>query len=173
MRYVVLLRGINVGGINIKMADLKVAVEAAGFEHVKTILASGNVLVDSGDDAATVKETFQDALRERFNYDAWVLVYDQSTIAEIADAYPYDATNETKQPYVVFSEDGASAEELAAVGELDPAVEQAQLGPHRVLYWEVTKGETLHSKLGKASSKTKYKRTTTTRNLRTVLKLLA
>lgn len=173
MRYVVLLRGINVGGINIKMADLKPAIEAAGFENVKTVLASGNVLVDSEREPLAVKEAFQDTLREHFSYDAWVLVYPQATIAEIAEAYPFDDANETKQPYVVFSEDGASAEELAAVGELDPAVEQAQLGPHRVLYWEVTKGETLHSKLGKASSKAKYKRTTTTRNLRTVLKLLA
>lgn len=173
MRYVVLLRGINVGGINIKMADLRETIEAAGFGGVKTVLASGNVLVDSDDDAPTVKEAFQAALRERFGYDAWVLVYPQAVIAEIADAYPFDASNDAKQPYVVFSEDGASAEELAAVGDLDPDLEQAELGPHGVLFWEVTKGETLHSKLGKASSKAKYKSTTTTRNLRTVLKLVA
>ena len=173
MRYVVLLRGINVGGINIKMADLRETIEAAGFGGVKTVLASGNVLVDSGDEAPKVKDAFQAALRERFGYEAWVLVYPQSVIAEIAAAYPFDASNAEKQPYVIFSEDGVSAEELAAVGELDPDVERVELGPHGVLFWEVTKGETLHSKLGKASSKAKYKSTTTTRNLRTVLKLLA
>lgn len=173
MRYVVLLRGINVGGINIKMADLRETVESAGFTGVKTILASGNVLVDSGEAAAEVKDRFQTVLRERFGYEAWVLVYPQSVIAEIADAYPYDASNAERQPYVIFSEDGTSAEELAAVGELDPDLERAELGPHGVLFWEVTKGETLHSKLGKASSKAKYKSTTTSRNLRTVLKLLA
>lgn len=173
MRYVVLLRGINVGGINIKMADLKVAIEAAGFENVKTILASGNVLVDSANDATTVKATFQQALRDRFAYDAWVLVYDQPTIAEIAGAYPWDASDDTKQPYVIFSEDGVSTGELADVADLNPTVERVQPGPHHVLFWEVNKGETLQSGIGKASSKAKYKRTTTTRNLRTVLKLLA
>lgn len=172
MRYVVLLRGINVGGINIKMADLRETIEAAGFSGVKTILASGNVLVDSDDAAPNVKERFQAALRERFGYDAWVLVYPQPVIAEIAEAYPYDASNAAKQPYVVFSEDGASAKELAELADLDPELEQAELGPHGVLFWEVKKGETLGSKLGKASSKAKYKATTTTRNLRTVLKVI-
>lgn len=172
MRYVVLLRGINVGGINIKMADLKAAIEGAGFQHVKTVLASGNVLVDSDDDAATVKDVFEATLTERFGYEAWVLVYEQSVIAEIADAYPWDASDPAKQPYVIFSHDGASTEELAALGELDPQLERIQAGPHKVLFWEVTKGETLHSVVGKASSKAKHKRTTTTRNLRTVLKLV-
>ena len=173
MRYVVLLRGINVGGINIKMADLKTAIEGAGFANVKTVLASGNVLVDSDDEPAAVKKAFQETLRERFGYDAWVLVYPQAVIAEVVDAYPYDDADERKQPYVVFSEDGTSADELAAVDGLDPELERAELGPHRVLYWEVKKGETLHSKLGKASSKARYKKTTTTRNLRTLRKLLA
>ncbi len=173
MRHVVLLRGINVGGINIKMADLKAALEQGGFDHVKTILASGNVLVDSGDDAAAVKERFQDVLRQRFDYDAWVLVYSQEQVQEIADAYPWDDSDDAKQPYVIFSEDGVSTEELAEVADLDASVERIQAGPHRVLFWEVTKGETLRSGIGKASSKAKYKRTTTTRNLRTVRKLLA
>ena len=45
--WVVLLRGINVGGINIKMADLRVALTAAGFTDVRTVLATGNVLLSS------------------------------------------------------------------------------------------------------------------------------
>lgn len=173
MRHVVLLRGINVGGVNIKMADLKATLEEAGFENVKTILASGNVLLDSPDAAATVKETCQQALRKRFDYDAWVLVLSQAQISEIIDGYPYDDTDDARQPYVVFSEDGVSTEELAAIADLDPELEQAQPGPHRTLYWEIVKGQTVHSKLGKASAKAKYKSTTTTRNLRTVRKLLA
>lgn len=173
MRHVVLLRGINVGGIKIKMADLKATLEDAGFENVKTILATGNVLLDSPEQAAAVKETCQQALRKRFDYDAWVLVLSEEQIAEIIDGYPYDDSNDARQPYVVFSEDGVSTADLAAFADLDPELEQAQPGPHRTLYWEVVKGETVHSKLGKASAKTTYKSTTTTRNLRTVRKLLA
>ena len=44
MRYVALLRGINVGGKSIvRMADLKECVEALGHDNVSTFIASGNV----------------------------------------------------------------------------------------------------------------------------------
>ncbi|MBO9532130.1 MAG: DUF1697 domain-containing protein [Solirubrobacteraceae bacterium] len=172
MRYAVLLRGVNVGGVKVKMAVLRDAFADAGFDEVKTLLASGNVLLDSADKPAKVKETAQQVLRDTFGYDAWVLVYDLGQIREIVDGYPFERSDDDKQPYVIFSEDGASAKELGVIGDLDPALEQTKPGPHSVLYWEVTKGETLHSVVGKASSKAKYKRTTTTRNLRTVEKLL-
>ncbi|GAC1511767.1 MAG: hypothetical protein NVS1B16_02780 [Pseudarthrobacter sp.] len=48
--YAVFLRGINVGGINIKMAELKDALASAGFKGVKTLLASGNVVLASPDE---------------------------------------------------------------------------------------------------------------------------
>ena len=47
-RYVVLLRGINVGGKNlIKMTALKACLEQAGFADVVTYIQSGNVLLSS------------------------------------------------------------------------------------------------------------------------------
>lgn len=42
-RTVALLRGINVGGITIRMADLARVFEDLGLTEVRTILASGNV----------------------------------------------------------------------------------------------------------------------------------
>src|SRR5215210_1692853 len=46
MRYVALLRGINVGGKSIiRMADLRECVEELGYEDVSTFIASGNVVL--------------------------------------------------------------------------------------------------------------------------------
>lgn len=48
MRYVALLRGINVGGQKkIKMIDLKAMFESLEFKNVKTYIQSGNVIFDS------------------------------------------------------------------------------------------------------------------------------
>ena len=48
MRYVALLRGINVGGNNrVPMPELRACFEAAGYENVKTYINSGNVIFDS------------------------------------------------------------------------------------------------------------------------------
>jgi uncharacterized protein (DUF1697 family) len=44
-RYVALLRGVS--PMNLKMPDLKRALEAAGFTNVKTLLSSGNVAFDA------------------------------------------------------------------------------------------------------------------------------
>jgi uncharacterized protein (DUF1697 family) len=46
--YAAFLRGINVGGHKpLKMADLRAAVEGMGFQNVRTVLASGNVVFDA------------------------------------------------------------------------------------------------------------------------------
>ena len=45
MRYAALLRGVS--PMNCKMPELKAALEKAGFENVKTVLSSGNVLFDA------------------------------------------------------------------------------------------------------------------------------
>ncbi len=52
-RYVAFLRGINVGGHQpVKMEELKKAFESMGFQNVKTLLASGNVLFETPETGA-------------------------------------------------------------------------------------------------------------------------
>lgn len=71
MRYVVLLRGVNVGGVTITMAALRELLEQRGYAEVRTVLASGNALVASDASGVDVKADVEAALRERFGYDAW------------------------------------------------------------------------------------------------------
>jgi uncharacterized protein (DUF1697 family) len=69
--YLVLLRGINVGGKNkVPMAELRKLVEDLGFENVSTYIASGNVLLDSKLGAANVAERIEAALPKTFKLDA-------------------------------------------------------------------------------------------------------
>jgi uncharacterized protein (DUF1697 family) len=69
--YLVLLRGINVGGRNkVPMAELRAALEQLGFENVSTYIASGNVFVDSKLSAARVAEAIEDVLPKSFKLDA-------------------------------------------------------------------------------------------------------
>jgi uncharacterized protein (DUF1697 family) len=65
--YVVLLRGINVGGKNtVPMMGLKKCLEELGFSNVSTYLASGNVIVQSNKRANEVKAQIEEALPESF-----------------------------------------------------------------------------------------------------------
>jgi uncharacterized protein (DUF1697 family) len=65
--YVVLMRGINVGGKNkVPMTGLKKCLEELGYSNVSTYIASGNVIVQSDKRATEVKAQIEEALPESF-----------------------------------------------------------------------------------------------------------
>jgi uncharacterized protein (DUF1697 family) len=167
-RYVALLRGVNVGGVNMKMADLADVVRGLGYDSVKTVLASGNVLFETDAAASTVKNTLEGALRDRFGYEAWVHVLTVAQIEKLIEKYPFERDG-ARHAYVVFVLKPEVREELLAV-KLDPDVEKAAAGDG-VVYWTVPKGSTLDSAMGKAQSAARHKPWLTTRNLNTLEKL--
>jgi uncharacterized protein (DUF1697 family) len=170
-RFAAFLRGVNVGGVNLKMADVAAALTDAGFANVRTILATGNVLLESGSGVAAVRKKAEAALRKRFGYDAWVLAYDIDTVRAIDEAYPFEREVDGYQSYVTFVTDAAVLDELAALaGQAGPG-EKIRRGKG-VVYWQVPKGSTLDSTVGKTMGKLRYKSSTTTRNLRTLAKVL-
>ena len=173
-KYAAFLRGVNVGGVNLKMAEVASALAEAGFANVRTILASGNVLLESSAGMAAVRKKAEATLRERFGYDAWVLVYDIDTVRAVVDGYPFEREVDGYQSYVTFVADEAVLNELTALaglGEGAGADEKISRG-EGVVYWQVPKGSTLDSTIGKTMGKPRYKSSTTTRNLRTLAKVL-
>jgi uncharacterized protein (DUF1697 family) len=170
-RYAAFLRGVNVGGVNMKMADVAAALTDAGFTNVRTILASGNVVLDADTTAAKVRTKAEAALRDAFGYDAWVLVYDLETVRAIAKDYPFEAEVDGHHSYVTFVSDSAVLDELTAlVADAGPTEKIAR--GDGALYWQVPKNSTLDSTIGKTMGKKRYKSSTTTRNLRTLVKVV-
>lgn len=189
-RFVVLLRGVNVGGVTVRSADLRTCLEAAGLRDVRTVLASGNALVtaDDGVTADTVRERAEAALRARYDRDVRALVRGQAELEATARACPYPADSETHHAYVVFfaDDDAASAaidaarEALDATargtgsardGAPDPPSDEAVAPGDRIMYWWCPRGSTLSTPLAKSSTRASRTVLTTTRNLRTVLRL--
>lgn len=65
--YVILIRGINVGGGNkVPMAELKKCLEKAGYTNVLTYIASGNVILTSDKTPASIKADIEQLLPARF-----------------------------------------------------------------------------------------------------------
>jgi uncharacterized protein (DUF1697 family) len=170
-KYAAFLRGVNVGGVNLKMAEVAAALTDAGFTNVRTILASGNVLLESSSGVAAVRKKTDAALHEKFGYDAWVLAYDIDTVRTIDEAYPFEREVDGHQSYVTFVTDAAVLDELAALADDAGPDEKISRG-EGVIYWQIPKGATLDSTIGKTMGKKRYKSSTTTRNLRTLGKVL-
>ena len=170
-QYVALLRGVNVGKITVKSADLADMARGLDLDDVRTVLASGNLSFTSPDTAAALKKRIEAGLRDRFGYDAWIVLTTADHLRDVIDAYPFPE-RDAFQPYVLFGSDQAVLDEIeAAVPGLAEADERIAPGD-RVLYWECPKGASTDTPFAKLVAKPKYKSTTTTRNLRTLRKLL-
>ena len=104
-RYAAFLRGINVGGhVTVPMADLKKAFEELGFEKVKTLLNSGNVVFDADADASDLGVRIEGKLAQAFNRHIGVLLRGVDELKELSDRKPFKGIEVTKQTrlYVTF-----------------------------------------------------------------------
>lgn len=102
-RYVALLGSINVGGNRLKMAELKSAMEAAGFANVETVVASGNVLFDhprAGD--AKLEQEIAALVNDRFGIDTLAAVRTKADLTEALAQSPFAGKGEDKLVHVMF-----------------------------------------------------------------------
>jgi uncharacterized protein (DUF1697 family) len=92
MRYIALLRGVNVGGKNkVPMAQLRRHLEDAGYQDVSTYINSGNVLFESDLGARTLSASIEDILTTNFSLDSSlikVLVLTNDQLKTIVDMRP-------------------------------------------------------------------------------------
>jgi uncharacterized protein (DUF1697 family) len=89
-RMVALLRGINLGRAKrIRMADLRSALEEAGYEDVRTLLQSGNVvLTPATGTAGGLAEDLEHLVLERFGFDIRVVVRTAGELARVVARSP-------------------------------------------------------------------------------------
>jgi uncharacterized protein (DUF1697 family) len=90
--YLILLRGINVGGKNkVPMSDLKKCLEELGFSNVSTYIASGNALLKSDKSAKQIQALIEEALPRKFKLDSElikILVLSRKQLQAVIDKKP-------------------------------------------------------------------------------------
>ena len=171
MQNVALLRGINVGGRTIPVAELKVVFSEMDLDNVKTVLQTGNVIFSSDRSLSSLKQLIEAALSERFNYPAHVHVHRMVQLRQIVEASPFEGTDSRTHSYVVFFVDGLEQKLMAEAKDLDSKVESIEVGDG-VVYWQVVKGNTLQSSFAKYLTKARYRGFHTNRNINTLRKIL-
>ncbi len=97
MKYVALLRGINVGGNHpVPRAQLQTVFENLGFQEIVIYINSGNVVFASHKKPQVAQ--VQEALEKHFGFDIPTLILSGNKIKKIAAAIPKDWTNDTPKP---------------------------------------------------------------------------
>lgn len=89
-QYVVLLRGINVGGKNkIKMADLREALGNMGLAKVQTYIQSGNILCESDEDEATLRQKIEQMIETVFGLSITAIIRTVHELKRIVERCPF------------------------------------------------------------------------------------
>lgn len=105
-KYVVLLRGINVGGHHkVPMKDLKSELGKMGYKNVITLLNSGNVILEAEKTSAKELETkLTQNLENIFGFLIPVIVRDADELIHISHFAPFQNVKVTKdiRLYVSF-----------------------------------------------------------------------
>jgi uncharacterized protein (DUF1697 family) len=173
MKYLVLLRGLNVGGKNVlRMADLKRCLEQNGFSHVSTYIQSGNVIFDSeAKDVAQLTRKVQKALSKTCGYDSAIVLKSRDQLQAVVARAPREwKTGAGVRRYVAFLRSPLTA--TRALGELEPrpGVDSVKAG-EGVLYMSTLMSRLKQSGFTKVIGKEIYQQLTI-RNYSTCQKIL-
>lgn len=139
-RYVVYLRGINVGGKNkIKMANLRACLTEAGFEQVKTYIQSGNIVLRSALSVTATAERIEKMMVENFELDSErikVVVLDIQLYQTIMKEVPqeFDLISEIDYRYDILFLRGVSAAEVMKEVEARVGIDQVWQGKEAIYY---------------------------------------
>lgn len=174
MKYVALLRGINVGGNNIiKMVALKEAFLKSGFANVSTYIQSGNVLFESAEkNIAKITKIIEADLTKTFQYTAVVVVRSQMQMKDIVESAPKEwESRDDIRKYVGFLKESVSVQEAFEEIPAREGVDIVTTGSG-VIYMTTLLNDLTKSSLNKLATKKIYQ-DMTIRNYNTVEKLLA
>ena len=160
--YIALLRAVNVGGTGkLPMTELKAMCEKAGFDQVRTFIASGNVVFESPKSEAQVKAELEAALEAYAGKRVGVLVRTAAEMAAVLAANPFPQMPGNRT-VAVFLDQAPPNDALESVTK--QTTEQIQFGLREFyVYYPDGIGESrLHIPAAKSG---------TARNMNTVAKL--
>lgn len=172
MKYIALLRGINVGGNNkVPMVELKVCFENAALQNVKTYINSGNVLFESDEeDTKKLQAIIEAAIQESFGFPVSVLVINDATLRSVIEHAPssFGQKPDMYHSDVAFLLSGDAKTYVSAI-ETNPEVDTVWAG-NGVIYYQRLSSKRTKSKMSKMITQPFYKQLTI-RNWNTVTKL--
>jgi len=172
--YISILRAINVGGRNIvPMADLKALYEVLGLQKVVSYIQSGNVVFESTGDTATLAARIASAFDKKFGFPAPVMVRTLAEWQEVVANSPFaaDPGIDPKYLHVTFLGDAPGSAALGDFQQFDLGRDKVRI-IGRAAYLCYSPVDYGNSKLTNNLIEAKLKVPATTRNWRTVNKLL-
>lgn len=152
MKFIALLRGINVGGKNkVTMPELKACFEEIGFKSVVTYINSGNVLFESDVDSTTeLVGLCEDKIHQTFGFRVVCAVIRANDLVDAVDHAPDWWNKGGHKHNAIFVIAPKTADEIMQeVGEAKPEYEKVA-AYHPIIFWSApleTFGRTRYNKI--------------------------
>jgi uncharacterized protein (DUF1697 family) len=117
--YAAFLRGVNLGKRTVRSADLRAAFADMGFAGVRTLLASGNVLFETGAaETAKLRSTIEDGLEKAFGFKIGVVLRTLDELRAMVASTPFakvDSSVDANFHVLMFAEAMSRKLEIAPV----------------------------------------------------------
>lgn len=171
MKYCAFLRGVNVNGTAMKMSEVCDVFKKAGMKDVSSVLATGNILFESGGVPENLKQKLEKSLSEHFQYEAFLFLKTDEEVKGILENSPFEK-NENLHIYSFICNSGDEnllMQEFLKTNHQEH--EEAKLIKGN-FYWKIPKGNTLDSEFGKILGKKSFKNILTSRNINTIEKIV-
>jgi len=171
MKYVALLRGINVGGnAKVDMSRLKNVFEALGCVNVKTYINSGNVLFTDNHSIVDLIKSIETAIQDEFGFTVPVILRTADNIKAVCSYVPKTWTNDIAQRTdVMFLWDEIDNEDIMQMIIINPKLENV-IYSSGALIWNIARENVTRGAGIKLIKSDVYKHMTV-RNINTVRKL--
>ena len=168
MRYILLLRGINVGGKNkVSMKDLTASLEDLGYQRVVTYINSGNVIFDTDDDLTTVKEKIAIILgRFPFAIKHVILTKDEY-LDDVSNLPEWWHQPLARKDVLLYTDDVYAEDIKERIGQMPLHDEIVHFGKKAVFWGKYSEKEFLRTSYHKLLMKEKFYPLVTIRNGRT------
>ena len=168
--YCAFLRGVNVNGRRMKMADVCDVFSSAGMTDVTSVLASGNIIFRSDRPQADLRSILESEVTSRYDAAISLFVRNSCEIEAILSAPPFTADEELCI-YTFICEPMFEAVLLDEFSRVTPAHDEKACVSNGIFYWQCAKGAALDSGfsniLGRRAMRDKF----TSRNLGTLAKV--
>ncbi len=171
MKYVALLRGINVGGNNkVEMVRLKKVFENLGYSEVKTYINSGNIIFTTLEAHNLLTKKVETAIEKEFKLNVKVVIKSLPEVRTIENVIPKTWTNGgDSKTDVLFLWDEVNKKETLNDLKIKPEIDHVKYVDGAII-WNVDRKNITRSGLLKIVGTDFYKKVTI-RNVNTLRKL--
>jgi len=170
--FIALLRGINVSGQKkVPMAQLRSLLTNSGFKNVQTYIQSGNVIFQTSEEnQSELEHIIQNSIFSHFGFDVSVLVRTPINIQNILDVCPFSEDKKINS-YFTLLHSNPDISLMDETSEISYPNEEFHI-TNNCVYFFSSNGYG-NAKCNNNFFERKLKVTATTRNYKTMVKLLS